>query len=309
MFYKLSREYPNAMKEIWVENRGTAKKFGVHHMDEKGKWTEVTVRSERDLSKLKEAKKAGAERAFIACKDWKLIPPKELLVLSKKMRIIARAGSFEEAKEILEIFDKAIAGIFLFPARSKDLEKLQRYFSGEGEIPLEEAAITEIRKTDPGARSCVDTCELMSENEGLLVGFEANGFMLIQAEVPEEAREAHPFRINAGAVSLYTMLPENKTKYLAEIETGDDVLIVDRKGKARKALVGRNRIERRPLVFITAKAGEKTVKALLQDSDNVFVMTPKGSRSVPKLKKGDEILVHLRGSRAKQAEPEVIAEK
>ncbi len=291
------------MKEIWVESRALAKKLSLHHTSEKGKWTEVMIRGARDLAKLREAQKAGAERAVISCPNWNSAPQKEILQLSKKLKLIAKVNGSEQAKGVLQSMDKAFSGFLIFPAKTSEIEKLKHYLSGEGEISFDIAKITEIKKTDPGERSCIDTCEIMGESEGMLVGSDSSGFVLVQSEAStEDSRaEPRPFRVNAGAVSLYTLLPMNKTEFLAEIQTGGDVLIVDRNGKARKAVVGRNRIERRPLALIEAECGNRTVTALLQDSENVCVMVLKGSKPVPKLRKGDEILVHLRGKTEKEA--------
>ncbi len=295
------------MNEIWVESRSMAKRFNIHHMGEKGKWTEASVRSERDLPKLVEAQKAGAKRAFISCGDWSLLPQKELSQISKKLKLIAKVKSADEARELSAFFDKLIAGFFVSPAKTKEIEKLISYLSGEGEIYLEIAAITGLKRTDPGERSVIDTCEIMGESEGLLVGSDSNSFFLVQAEVSAEGSKTHhrPFRINAGAVSLSTLLQKRKPGFLADIEAGDDVLIVDRKGEARKALVGRNEIERKPMVLVEASVKGTLVRALLQDSDDVRLLAPKDSKSVSKLKTGDKVLVHIR----KSPKTEAVIEK
>ncbi|MFH1470773.1 MAG: 3-dehydroquinate synthase II [Candidatus Micrarchaeota archaeon] len=287
------------MKEIWVESRALAKKFALRHTGEKGKWTEVKIRGERDIQKLKEAAKAGAERAVISCPNWAKAPQKELNKLEKKLKIIAKVKNSEEAKIADELLDKTISGFLLHNAKTFEIDKLKRYLSGEGVIILEAATVSEIKPTGSGERSCIDTCEIMTSGEGMLVGSDSTGFVLVQAEAStEDSRaEPRPFRVNAGAVSLHTLLAGNKTEFLAEIQAGDDVLIVDRSGKERKAVVGRNRIERRPLVLITAKHKLRAITAFLQNSENVCLLTPKGAKPVPKLRKGDEILVHLRGKK------------
>ena len=292
------------MKEIWVASRALANKLSLHHTSEKGKWTEVSIRGSRDLSKLREAKKAGAERAFFSCPNWATAPQKELLALSKKLKLIAKVKNLEQAKEAEESVGKSLSGFLLFPATAPEVERLKRYLAGEGAVFLETAEITDIKKTDHGERSCIDTCEIMSPDEGMLVGSDSNGFVLVQAETStEDSRtEPRPFRVNAGAVSLYLLLENNKTEFLAEIQAGGDVLIVDRHGRVRKAVVGRNKIERRPLAIVEAKHKNRIVTALLQDSENVCVMAPNGSKPVPKLKKGDKILVHFRGKIAAEKE-------
>ena len=65
---------------------------------------------------------------------------------------------------------------------------------------------------------------------------------------------ARPFRVNAGAVHAYVLLPEGKTKYLSELKAGDEVLVVRHDGATSVAYVGRNKIERRPLMLVEAEA-------------------------------------------------------
>lgn len=66
---------------------------------------------------------------------------------------------------------------------------------------------------------------------------------------------SRPFRVNAGAVHAYVQAPGNKTAYLSELKSGSEVLVVDAAGRARTAVVGRCKIETRPMVsghWITA---------------------------------------------------------
>ena len=63
---------------------------------------------------------------------------------------------------------------------------------------------------------------------------------------------SRPFRVNAGPVHAYVMTPGNKTKYLSELETGDEVLTVDQEGTTKIAIVGRVKIEKRPLMLVEA---------------------------------------------------------
>lgn len=53
-------------------------------------------------------------------------------------------------------------------------------------------------------------------------------------------------------VHAYTAAPGGRTAYLAELRSGGQVLIADARGGARAALIGRVKVERRPLVRGTA---------------------------------------------------------
>jgi len=151
-----------------------------------------------------------------------------------------------------------------------------------------------VKEIGMGARACIDTCDIMAEGEGMMVGNSSQGMILVQAEVVRNPFVApRPFRVNAGAISLYLLSPDNKTRYLEEIEAGDEVLIVNREGKTRVSNVVRSKIELRPLILIEAEIEGKTAKAVLQNAETIRVVTPKGSRAVTELKPRNKVIAHF----------------
>lgn len=58
-----------------------------------------------------------------------------------------------------------------------------------------------------------------------------------------------------GPVHSYVAIPGGKTCYLSELKAGKEVLVVDQNGQQRTAIVGRVKIETRPLVIVEAKVG------------------------------------------------------
>ncbi len=285
------------MKELWVDSKRVANSLNLHHVEEKGKWTQIRVRSSNDIEKVREAQKEGAERIFIICNDWSVFPSRTLSSLSRKTKLIAKARDIKHAKELDEELDKKVHGILIVNARTDEVRKLLKYFAGESQMEFDSVSLNTVKRMGLGARSYIDTCELMSDTEGMLVGETTNVFFFIQAESDPENPHIRPFRVNAGAISSYVLLSENETRYLSELKVGDEALIVDRSGSVRKTFVGRNKIEHRPLVLIEAKLNGRTARAILQDSENVHIMTPKGTKSVSKLRKGDKVYAYLRKSR------------
>jgi 3-dehydroquinate synthase II len=78
------------------------------------------------------------------------------------------------------------------------------------------------------------------------------------------------------------------------MKTGEEVLIVDSKGKSQTAYLGRNKIEKRPMMLIEAKADGLTVSLVLQNAETIRLVTPDGKAiSVTKLKEGDKVLAHI----------------
>lgn len=119
---------------------------------------------------------------------------------------------------------------------------------------IKKIKIEEISRAHSGDRVCLDLNGLLEENEGVLVGNYSRGLFLINNEkAPEEQGyeiEERPFRINAGVVSAYVFMPDYKTKYLSELRTGDKILVVNPKGKARVLDISRLKIETRPMTLI-----------------------------------------------------------
>ncbi|MCD5401974.1 3-dehydroquinate synthase II, partial [candidate division NPL-UPA2 bacterium] len=106
--------------------------------------------------------------------------------------------------------------------------------------------------------------------------------------------EPRPFRVNAGPVHAYTLLPGGKTKYLSELKSGDESLIVNRKGKTQVAVVGRIKVERRPLMLVEGKVKKEKISLILQNAETIRLVSSEGKPiSVVALKKGSQVLSYL----------------
>jgi 3-dehydroquinate synthase class II len=73
---------------------------------------------------------------------------------------------------------------------------------------------------------------------------------------------SRPFRVNAGAVHAYVQAPGGKTAYLSELKSGAEVLVADAAGRAKTAVVGRCKIETRPMVSAARGLPELSVLAV-----------------------------------------------
>ncbi|GIL94034.1 hypothetical protein Vretimale_370 [Volvox reticuliferus] len=113
------------------------------------------------------------------------------------------------------------------------------------------AKVVGVRQLGLGDRACVDLAGLMQPGEGLLVGSFARCLALVHSECGESQYIAsRPFRVNAGPVHAYVLCPRGRTRYLSELSSGMEVVVADPAGRCRTAVVGRVKIERRPLVFV-----------------------------------------------------------
>jgi len=155
--------------------------------------------------------------------------------------------------------------------------------------------ITKIKQVGMGDRVCIDTCSMFDIGEGMLIGSASNGLFLVHSETIETPYVAtRPFRVNAGAVHSYVRVIDGKTRYLSEIEAGDEVLGVDWRGKTRRLITGRSKIEKRPLMLIEADANGKKIKILLQNAETIRLTDKEGKAiSVAELKEGDEVLAYV----------------
>jgi len=257
----------------------------------------TVLKNREDENLLVSAAKSGAKYVIAACSNWKIIPLENLIakIHGSKSKLIAEVSSVEEAKTALETLELGVDGVLATVSSKLEVEELANIIKKAGEkLSLVAAKVTNVKPISIGARVCVDTCEIMKEGEGLLVGSQSMGLFLIQAEVRVNPYvEPRPFRVNAGAISLYTLTPGNKTKYLSELEAGDEVLIVDRNGNVRPSNVCRVKIEYRPLILVEAEYKGRKLKVVLQNAETIRLVTSDGSKSVTELKPGDKVLVRF----------------
>ncbi len=154
--------------------------------------------------------------------------------------------------------------------------------------------VTKIVPLTIGDRVCVDTCSLMRIGEGMLIGSQSSCLFLVNSEsMDSEYVASRPFRVNAGAVHAYILTPSGKTKYLAEIKGGDEVLAIDNEGNCRSVVVGRSKIERRPLLLVEVEVQGKKYSTILQNAETIRLVTPEGPISISDLKPGQKVLVRL----------------
>ncbi|MBM3309840.1 MAG: 3-dehydroquinate synthase II [Candidatus Altiarchaeales archaeon] len=237
------------------------------------------------------------EYVLVSASDWKIIPLENIIadLQKEKCRIITEVSSVEEAKTALETLEVGVAGVLVKnPVLVKKVKSLIDEVSAL-KLPLTAVEVTKIEQRGMGDRVCVDTASMFTLSEGMLVGSQSNGLFLVHSETLEsEYVASRPFRVNAGAVHAYTIMPNGKTNYLSELKAGDEVLAVDSKGSSRVMTIGRCKIEKRPLLLIEAKKDKIKISTLVQNAETINMVDEKGRAvSVTKLKTGDRILAYL----------------
>ena len=233
--------------------------------------------------------------------DWKVIPLENLIagLFEEDVKIIAGVRDSEEAKVAIETLEHGSDGILI---DTDDLSEIKRItgtveHAGTPAMPLQVARVTTVKPVGMGDRVCVDTCSLMTVGEGMLVGSQSNGLFLVQSEAEDSPYVAsRPFRVNAGAVHAYVRVGD-KTRYLSELCAGDLVTTINARGEQKDAIVGRVKIERRPLTLVEADVDGTVIKTLLQNAETIKLVGADGAPiSIANLKVGDEVLVHFEDS-------------
>ncbi len=238
------------------------------------------------------------KKVILECTDWSVIPL-ENLIAKGAGSIIARVNSLEEAQTAFGILEKGVDHILFCTDDVAALKNALTVLRSKADLTaLDVAEITAIKPVGMGDRVCVDTCTEMTPGQGMLVGNASSALFLVHAEsIDNPYVAARPFRVNAGAVHAYTRVPGGRTRYLSELAAGDPVLITDFKGNSVTAIVGRLKIEKRPLMLVKAAIGEKEITTILQNAETIRLTSPDGEPvSVVNLKPGDRVLVAMEES-------------
>ncbi|CQH48777.1 3-dehydroquinate synthase, type II [Halobacterium hubeiense] len=239
-----------------------------------------------------------AEHTIVVGEDWTIIPLENLIArIGEETTLVAGVESAAEAETAFETLDIGADAVLLDSGDPDEIRRtVQARDAAERErLDLAWVTVTEVEEAGSADRVCVDTGSLMDDDEGMLVGSMSRGLFFVHAETAESPYVAsRPFRVNAGAVHAYVRTPDGGTKYLAELSSGDEVQVVDREGHTRTAVVGRAKIEKRPMFRVEAEteSGDR-IETLLQNAETIKVSTREGRTAVTDLDEGDEILAYL----------------
>jgi len=238
-------------------------------------------------------KELAAGREVVLRHGWEIIPVENILAQGDGLGL--EVASLDEAMLAVGILERGVDFVVVLPEAIADLKAIVANIKlSQGDVALETATITAIENGGLGHRVCVDTTSMLRTGQGMLVGNSSAFTFLVHAETESNPYvAARPFRINAGAVHAYAALPGDKTCYLEELTAGREVMVVGADGSTSLAVVGRVKVEVRPMLLIAAKTKSGAEgRIFLQNAETIRVVRPDGSPvSVVALKEGDEILV------------------
>jgi 3-dehydroquinate synthase II len=253
----------------------------------------VKIENKADEEKAANLAKSG-KKVIVETTNWTIIPLENLIAQSPNIYSIVKNS--EEAKTSVGILEKGVKGVVLRTTDINEVKKVAKVIKEDTEkLNFIKAKVTAIKPIGMGDRVAVDTTSLLKRGEGMLVGNSSAGMILVHGETEEsEYVASRPFRVNAGAVHMYTRVPNGKTAYLSELSAGKEVMIYDFNGNGRVVYVGRAKVERRPMLLIEAEYEGKKLSAVLQNAETIRVVKPDGTPiSVVDLKVGDEIVGYV----------------
>jgi len=238
-----------------------------------------------------------ADYTIVVGEDWQIIPLENLIArIGEETTLVAGVQNADEAQTAYETLERGVDAVLL---DTDDPDEIRRTVevrdqSQREQLDLEWATVTAVEQTGSADRVCIDTGSLLDDDEGMLVGSLARGLFFVHAETADSPYvDSRPFRVNAGAVHAYVRQPDGETSYLSELGSGDEVQVVDAEGNTREALVGRSKIEQRPMFRVQAETEDgDRIETLLQNAETIKLRTREGRRAITDLEVGDELLVY-----------------
>ncbi|MDR2076751.1 MAG: 3-dehydroquinate synthase II family protein [Desulfovibrio sp.] len=258
----------------------------------------IVLASREDESRAAALLDSG--RTVVLRRGWEIIPVENLLARAHAAgssgALALEVAGAEDAALAAGILEKGVDILLVVREGLADIAAIVALARSPGRpLALTEAVVTHVAPAGMGHRVCVDTLSLFAAGQGMLTGNSAAFTFLVNAETEHnEYVASRPFRINAGAVHAYALMPKDRTAYLEELRAGGEVLIADHEGVCRTAVVGRVKVERRPMLLVRARAGDAEGSVFLQNAETIRLVRPGGSPvSVVSLVPGDTILCRL----------------
>ncbi|MEM3095450.1 MAG: 3-dehydroquinate synthase II [Nitrososphaerota archaeon] len=263
----------------------------------------VFINSPSEIERIIALARSGASEILVSTSDWRIIPLENLIAMKAGMStsVLAEAESPNDVELLMGILEKGVDGVSVKVRSEADLRLLRDVVRAPTNVSLQHAMVEEVRDVGIGDRACIDTVSVLKLGEGLLVGSMASMFFLIHNEsIGSSFTSPRPFRVNAGAIHSYILMPDGTTKYLSELSSGDRVMVVDQEGRTRLTSVGRVKIEKRPLRLVKVSVEGQTGAVTVQNAETIRFIAGDGKLiPVTELKKGDRILVHVSQQRGR----------
>jgi len=249
----------------------------------------------------------SVEWILITANDWKMIPLENLIAAAQNTptKIAAKMDSNEQMIGAAYALGTGVDAIVVSDlgknvdiAKSIVIKKMNadEISISENNLKFDKVEIIDIEPVGNADRVCIDLVNILNEGDGIFVGSSSKSMLLMHSETIEsEFVPTRPFRVNAGAVHAYTLLADNTTKYLSELNPGDKILVSNAEGDAYSSIIGRLKIEPRPMLMIKWRdENDNEAQSFVQQAETVRVVNNLGEpKSVTTLQKGEFLLARI----------------
>ena len=236
------------------------------------------------------------EWIMVECETWSMIPLENLIahrtgthtkiaaVIRTPLEAQGAGFALEEGVDALVVDgDEAMmqAAMSVKAQRLEQPTVEEPVFAQTSEpTTLTTFTVEAVEQAGVGDRYCLDFLSLLLPGEGLLVGSSAEAMFLVHSEtIPSTFVPSRPFRVNAGSPHSYVLMADSTTKYMAEVVAGDSLMAMDAHGRARPVVLGRVKIEQRPMLKIIGKKNAEmhpnanTCHIFMQQAETVRLIT------------------------------------
>lgn len=212
-----------------------------------------------------------------AFRDTTNIPLELLLARAQGTgtRVLKELLTSAEAASVAGVLESGPAGLVVGGEQLADIDRVAEALRvhREEHKQLVSVEVTRALPIGMGYRGCIDTTTLFGADEGMVVGSTSSGGLLVCAEVHYlPYMNLRPFRVNAGAVHSY-VFGAQQTAYITDLAAGTRMDVVSAHGRFREVVIGRVKVELRPLRLIEARFEDVTLNVFLQDDWHVRVMS------------------------------------
>jgi len=230
--------------------------------------------------------------------EWKMIPAENLIAAAKNgsTKVAFCVDRLEDIVGLSRALELGVDALCVKASVSDDLfegllaAKAERAET-QGTIPKQQDEPRIVvgscyripKKSVLADRVCVDLVQSLTQEEGCWIGSSSKLMALVLSEAATSSLvPSRPFRVNAGPVHSYIIMGDGMTtKYLCELEAGDEVLVFNTITSESKPIgVGRLKVEVRPCVIVAIEGLDCVESQLflqqaetvrLGDTDGAFV--------------------------------------
>ena len=211
--------------------------------------------------------------------------------------LLKREATFEDMLVAFGVMERGSDGVLLSTTDLAEIMKVNSYLleSDRRKIQLLPVVVEKVRHIGMGFRGCIDTTNLLGQDEGMLVGSTSTGGILVCSETHFlPYMNLRPFRVNAGAVHSYVWMFDDRVEYITDLQAGSRAMAVSTSGEVREVVVGRIKIEVRPLLLIQGQIEGQPINVILQDDWHIRVMGADGkAKNATLVSPGDELMGYL----------------